>query len=378
MIFTVLLGAIIVLGYYLHNHWLSYWSKRGFKQLNPKFFFGDAEHLFTFKSSIGEYYQELYNKHKALRIIGIYMSYKPVLIVTDPKLVQDIMIRDFTSFHDRPMPVDEVNDPLSGHLFNIHGQKWRDLRVKLSPTFTSGKLKGMFPVIRECGKVLEDYLIKNMKSGVDVFEFRDLMARYNTNIISSVAFGIENDCINEPNHIFRKMGLKIFESNFKNGIKGLILFTFPKYFHKMKLKLADKAVEDFLFSIVKQTVEYREKNNFSRNDFMQLLIQLKNQGYVSVDKGENDDAQLNTELSKSNKLDMNSLVAQAFVFFAAGDNDLYFGCQCRNLFYHHLQDLKHQAQRCLLHYSRLRKILKSKKRFNRKWTRFSNPPVQKV
>nr|CAD7423808.1 unnamed protein product [Timema monikensis] len=30
--------------------------------------------------------------------------------------------------------------------------------------------------------------------------------------------------------------------------------------------------------VVKETVEYREKNNVVRNDFMQLLIQLKNQG----------------------------------------------------------------------------------------------------
>lgn len=137
---------------------------------------------------MGEYLQEVYNKCKSHRIVGIYMTYNPMLVVTDPKLVQDIMIRDFNSFHDRPMSANEEYDPLSGHLFMLQGQKWRDLRVKLSPTFTSGKLKGMFPVIRDCGNVLDTYLENKVSGGEDIFEFRDLMSRYSLNIISSVVF----------------------------------------------------------------------------------------------------------------------------------------------------------------------------------------------
>jgi cytochrome P450 family 6 len=316
MIFTILVGVLLVLGYLLNDYLFSYWSKLGFKQLEPTFLVGNAGALMKLKVSMGEYFQDLYNKHKDSKILGIYFMYRPILVVTDAKIVQDIMIRDFTSFHDRPMPVDEQNDPLSAHLFNIPGQKWRDLRVKLSPTFTSGKLKGMFPIIKSCGKTLEDYLANNMKKGVDVVEFRDLMARFNTNIISSVAFGIDNDCINDPDHLFRRMGAKVFETSFSNGAKGLISFLAPNLFHKFGLKVVDKDVEEFIFSIVKQTVEYREQKNFSRNDFMQLLIQLKNQGYVSVDKESEEKVEKTQESNK--KLDLSELAAQAFVFFVAG------------------------------------------------------------
>lgn len=282
---------------------------------------------------MGEFFYNLYNKHKDCKAVGLYMLYSPILVINDAKLVQDIMIRDFTTFHDRPMAVDEVNDPLSAHLLNLSGQNWRDLRVKLSPTFTSGKLKGMFSIIRGCGQVLEDYLNVNVNKGEDVFEFRDLMARwvqietslklklieicsFNTNIISSVAFGIDNDCINDPNHIFRRIGAKFFETSLWNGIRGMIAFLTPKLFYAIRLKLVDQDVEDFIFSIVKQTVEYREEKNFTRNDFMQLLIQLKNQGYVSVDKTDNDQAEAEVSVKK---IDMNQLAAQAFVFFVAGE-----------------------------------------------------------
>jgi cytochrome P450 family 6 len=191
----------VVLVYLLNNHYLSFWERRGFNQLESStFLVGNAGPVFTIKACMGDFFKGIYDKYKQHKVIGLYMSYDPVLVINDPKLVQEIMIRDFKSFHDRPMPQNEDHDPITGNLFNLPGQKWRDMRVKLSPTFTSGKLKSMFPIIRDCSKVLEDFLVKSMKNDVDVFEFRDLMARFNTNIISSVAFGVENDCINEPEH----------------------------------------------------------------------------------------------------------------------------------------------------------------------------------
>lgn len=314
--FYILFGLAVALGHFLNKYLLSYWSRRGFQQTEPKFLIGDAGPLILLKSSLGETIANFYHKNKQHKVFGIYMFYRPILVINDLMVAQDIMIKDFNNFHDRPMPVDEENDPLSAHLFSVAGQKWRDLRVKFTPTFTSGKLKGMFPIIRSCGQTLEDYLIKNKKTGVDVFEFRDLMARFNTNIISSVAFGIENDCINEPDHIFRRMGAKFFATSVKNGLRSMISFIGPKLLHKLKIKVLDQDVEDFMLSIVKQTVEYREKNNVTRNDFMQLMIQLKNQGFVSVDKGEEQSEEAKNVNVK--KLNMNQLAAQAFVFFIAG------------------------------------------------------------
>jgi hypothetical protein len=121
MILVLLLGFSVALFYLLNNHLFRYWSKRGFNQLQPTFLFGNAGPIITLKTSMGEFFADLYSKHKNHKILGVYLSYRPVLVLTDAKIVQDIMIRDFTSFHDRPMPVDEANDPLSAHLFNISG-----------------------------------------------------------------------------------------------------------------------------------------------------------------------------------------------------------------------------------------------------------------
>ncbi|KAL7017107.1 hypothetical protein ACKWTF_010250 [Chironomus riparius] len=315
-----LLGAFYLLNIYIFN----YWKRRNIPQAEgQKILVGDASTMFLRKECLGEFFQTMYNKYKHHKFIGAYLSYRPVLIVNDPELIQDIMIRNFTSFHDRPVPINEEVDPLTKNLFFIKGQKWRDLRVKMSPTFTSGKLKLMFSIMTDCGKVLQDYIEKNLQENKNVFEFRDLLARFTTNIISSVAFGIDNDCINEPDNIFRKMGMKIFDQGIVQGMKNVIGLLTPAFFVKLNISLFHRDIYDFIVSLVHQTIEYREKNNFHRNDFMQLLIELKNQGYISVDKNSKDEDEIEWKFEDSNGHEMKNLTiediaAQVFVFFAAG------------------------------------------------------------
>lgn len=45
-------------------------------------------------------------------------------------------------------------------------------------------------------------------------------------------------------------------------------------------------MSEFFVTAVKETMEEREKDKFTRKDFMQLLIQLKNDGRVEDDEGE--------------------------------------------------------------------------------------------
>lgn len=58
----------------------------------------------------------------------------------------------------------EEKDPLSAHLFNLGGWRWRALRTKLTPTFTSGKMKMMYGVMAECAEGLEKMLEQSAKN----------------------------------------------------------------------------------------------------------------------------------------------------------------------------------------------------------------------
>jgi hypothetical protein len=53
----------------------------------------------------------------------------------------------------------------------------------------------------------------------------------------------------------------------------------------LKLNVFDPKVSKYFRNMVQDTVNYREKNNIQRNGFMQLLIQLKNEGKVEEEHG---------------------------------------------------------------------------------------------
>lgn len=343
--FLVLLLLIISVIYLLNYYALTYWKRRNIPQVSgAQFLLGNAGKVFKGTKSIGELFQSIYEKYKHEKIVGAYLSYRPVIVVNDPDLIQDIMIKNFLSFHDRSLPVNEKADPLSGNLSFIRGQKWRDLRVKLSPTFTSGKLKSMFPIMKDCGIVLDEYINKNLRKGQDVFEFRDLSARFITTIISSVIFGNDNDSINDPNNLFRQMGLKMFDVSFMRTMKNITAFLIPDFYTKFNIPLVPRDIYEFIETLVSQTIKYREENQYRRYDLMQSLMELKNQGYMSVDKNSTDEDELKSfkELKKDQanmhkKLSMEEIYAQVFLFFAAGFETssltIYF-CLfelCRNL-----------------------------------------------
>ena len=95
----------------------------------------------------------------------------------------------------------------------------------------------------------------------------------------------------------------------------MIAFIQPNLLSLFRIKSVDESVEKFIFSIVKENLDYRERNNVVRKDFFQLLIQLRNSGTVQLD----DQWETVIKGDESQKtLTLNEMAAQSFVFFAAG------------------------------------------------------------
>lgn len=94
----------------------------------------------------------------------------------------------------------------------------------------------------------------------------------------------------------------------------MISILFPQFMHFIKMKSVGQEVEDFMLSMVKATLDYRETNNVVRKDFFQLLIQLRNTGAVQLD----DQWETKIVNDSQKKLTINEMAAQAFVFWIAG------------------------------------------------------------
>lgn len=275
----------------------SYWKDLNIPYDKPTFPYGSL--LLRKGQHLPGCLEKVYKKFQGKTpFVGLFLFMKPVAMILDLDLMKHILIRDFHNFSDRGVYYNETDDPLSANLISLHGEKWRLLRTKLAPTFTSGKMKYMFPTIVEVSKRLEkkidEIINKNNEMNIKV-----IMSRFTIDVIGTCAFGIECNSINDPNCEFRLMAESIFSKPRHSTLFLLFILSFKNIARKFHVKIFRDNVTDFFTKIVRETLYQRELNDTRRNDFMDLLIALKND-------------QINEPIT------LNELTAQAFLFFNAG------------------------------------------------------------
>jgi len=141
-----------------------------------------------------------------------------------------------------------------------------------------------------------------------VVEMKDLLARFTTDVIGSVAFGLECNSLKDPDAKFRVMGRKVFQASPYRALKIFLAAQFPEIARTLHVKLTQPDVSDFFMGVVKDTIDFRRNNNVQRNDFMTLLMKVMKE---QVENGE-------AGGDPKDQLTMDDIAAQAFVFFLAG------------------------------------------------------------
>ncbi|XP_039312607.1 probable cytochrome P450 6a20 isoform X3 [Solenopsis invicta] len=199
----------------------------------------------------------------------MYAFFKPNLVITDLDLMRTVLTKEFKSFHDRGLYSNETIDPAINRLF-LNGQNWLRYRAKMTPTFTAGKMKQMFVIVKQCGEELAKHLEKNAQMR-DTVEMRDILTRYASDSIMSAAFGVNTNCIQKPNEYQSTSQEKTtFDSNF---FKRILIRFAPQVTDFFSLPFSVQAVTNFYMNLFRDTVEYRKANGIVRPDLMSLLIE---------------------------------------------------------------------------------------------------------
>lgn len=157
----VLFSSILLLFVYWYNQRLNYFKNRGLPYLKSFPLLGALTESLIGKKGLYDCIDDHYNnsKFKNEPFFGIFMFHKPSLLIKDPNLIKQILIKDFNSFANHVGGSGD-HDPIGkDNLFLSKDGMWRNLRKKLTPFFTSGKMKSMFPILDEIG----DNLLKHME-----------------------------------------------------------------------------------------------------------------------------------------------------------------------------------------------------------------------
>ncbi|GBP56882.1 hypothetical protein EVAR_41631_1 [Eumeta japonica] len=284
----------------------SYWQKRNVVGPTPAPVVGSFGPVFLRKTSPDQLISEVYKKYPNEKYVGIYQGTRPVLVLRDIELIKQVMIKDFTQFQDRGFKISDGES--EQNLFSVEGDTWRVLRHRLTPIFTTGKLKTMMPlVLRSVDKLLK-YTDEIVEKNVD-HEIRSLASKYTLDVIGSCAFGVDVDAFSQNENVYREVANRIFQVGFKIRFLQIINAFFPGIVQKLGLSLTDPDLFGFFMNLVNSIIKEREGKPKIRKDFMDFMIELREEGRV-IRKGDESVAEL----------EMNDVIiaAQALVFYAGG------------------------------------------------------------
>lgn len=306
LLIATLLAILAAYIYLSFRRSYTLWHDLGIPYLKPTFPFGNISETLK-KKHFGFVSQSLYNqlKHHEEGYAGLFLFKTPILIVLSPEFAKTVLVKDFQYFTDRGMYNNKRVDPLSANLFFIEGTDWRHLRLKLTPTFTSNKIKTMFEATKCVADELVAHLSPTAETGNVNVEIKEFLARFTTDVIGNVAFGIKCCSISDPDSEFRRMGKRMFYFSKLKSFKLFLAMIFREEARALKFRMNDLEVTDFVMDLVRRTIRHRLDNGVVKNDFMQLMIDMY-------------DGNGNKEKSGETTLSLEEIAAQAFLFFFAG------------------------------------------------------------
>ncbi|XP_071876484.1 cytochrome P450 6j1 isoform X2 [Bombus fervidus] len=269
-------GLLLGILYCFLTSTFNFWKNRGVPFRKPTVLFGNFASLLLFQKSLPECIKDMYEWFKDERYFGAFRVMSPVLILRDPDLVKDICVKSFACFMNRGIPVNS-QDSLSAHLFNLEGKRWKSLRSKLTPAFSSGKLKRMFYLLAECGEEFQK-LIDASSETHRPFEIRELAAKFTIDVIGSCAFGIQINALTDEESEFHRAAKKLSKPGYTATLWRMLRTAMPKLYKLLGVQVIDTEVSKFFKNVVSQMINEREEHGIKRHDFMDLLIELKNKG----------------------------------------------------------------------------------------------------
>lgn len=207
---------------------------------------------------------------------GFSILQKPAMMITDPKLIKRVLVSDFKDFANR-YNCSDTHDSLGYYnLFAVKNPLWKRLRTKLTPFFSSGKLKNMFYIMDIITDNVLDHIRKcTVDEGKTELELKDLAANYSTDVIASCAFGVDTETFKNPNGEFSQVGKAINDPTISRRIGIFCGFFLPMLTRLINFKTFTESGSKFIRKTIHHVMNEREKSGHKRNDLIDMLIELK-------------------------------------------------------------------------------------------------------
>lgn len=292
----------VLLCYWVARYQRQYWSSRGVEHVS---------FLHTLRNMARMYYmpvhtiwQEIYRTHGP--VAGTFTMFTPTLMVADPLLLKEIMIRNFASFPNTEF-IRQVGDPvLDNMLVALLNNEWRTTRKIVSPVFSTSKIKQMVVTANECAKDMIRNFAEAARKGTPC-DVKLVFGAYALDVTAQSTFSFKLDSHRDVNNPFVLQAKRFFAADY--NWRAFFSFQFPRLSKMLGIRIFCPDAVEYFSGLMTDLMQRRVVGNKNEEtDFVHLL--------TNAECKEEDGLQQKDANKRG--LTKNQVLAQAVLFFVAG------------------------------------------------------------
>lgn len=172
------------------------------------------------------------------------------------------------------------------NLFNSNGEKSLHLRAKVSPLFTPSKLKNMLPLLIQRSEIFKDWLDTLLLQNEQI-NCSELTEKLTADFSSACLLGYNIKSFQDERTEILKCAKRFNKGNsWKNILKQVLpdIVMYNKLYDLIGYYLFDNSeLMQTSIRFVKNVVNYKSEHKIFKHDFVNILMELK-QNKKSTDK----------------------------------------------------------------------------------------------
>nr|ADE05588.1 cytochrome P450 332A5 [Manduca sexta] len=273
---TILLIIVVVFTaiYFFFKKNYNYWKNRGIHYEEPFLIFGNLSYVM--RKSSWQMFKD-WGKRNSSDYYGIFLGWKPALIIQSPEYAKMILVKDHHHFLDRYLYSSYDSDPLGSlNVFSVKSPLWKNIRQELTPMFTSNRLKVLTELMNVNAKHLVNKIQRDYIDKREPVNLKELFSMYASDTVGYTVFGIHVSALNDPSSPLWYITKHMVKWTFSRGFEFTMIFFLPFIARTLRLTLFSQPATEYVQKLFWGTVKERQSNGkTSDKDLVNHLLRLK-------------------------------------------------------------------------------------------------------